>query len=635
MKKLTLLLFIVLAAPMAAQIQTTTVTGTVTGYFNQPLPGHPYTIKEMRRGRLIIPMTDFTDYTDSLGKLSFNVPRSNFTTFDTTKIRIYINAPVYNVNGDRGVWLIVPDAPTAELSTLPHTVYLGPPGYAVLIPAMDDYGDSIRVADSLARVALALAALALTEADTAQMMAAANAIQITAAKDSARFANQRLDVAEASIIDVEARRDTTGKYERDRMDDLQQDISGKQSQLTVDQLARIDSLLAAGNGVTITSQGLIRVISVTESDPLAIKKDTLSLAVYGDLLYSRKGGHWTDAGTHIYRNGPLSIGSLALPDSVVMIGDATHKAGLRVNGGIRLSGDINMQPPVGASMGGRLILPSAAAFTPDYYAFGNDPNGIIFYYKTTPILTMSYNTSIYNSVSGTAGGYVTFGQTSMGYGGANCKTHTFSNRLVVKNASTTQYSGNFGGNVKIDSMLIAKEIKTSEIGWDTLGVQQGDTLKYYVVRSDAPITINDKSAAALWKNGSITFRIPYSSSWTNPPIVAIRGDSAAGVAPYLIEANGRGGALGGNDAYNGPHTLSRVAAGNWYRGYDAGDFFPSYKVPRFNVLAGSEGTAYYVVLAVTGTNDKHETANGTIEFTVFYTMPAGNTSSWYINLDEW
>lgn len=263
-------------------------------------------VRTVARGvtRPIIIQTKKTFYTDSAGNVTMTLLRNSDVTFKT------------NAYGLDGKTLTIPDAATATLASLVPTATV-PALYAVAVPTIQfrdstgartvspdtlwvgdgllmvnkgggsndyslistasggtaPYGDSIRVADSLARLA----------------------------RDSARLANQRADVLEAEIDTVQDA----------AVAQLEADMAGKQDALTAPQLARLDSILAAGPLVVITSEGLIRKISIdttgffakyggvmTESDPTATAKASAvwdSAATNGDRSIFVKGRVWVQA----------------------------------------------------------------------------------------------------------------------------------------------------------------------------------------------------------------------------------------------------------------------------------------------------------------------------------------------------
>ncbi len=238
-----------------AQAQTTVVTGTiyetavVSGSVVTRLSNQYITLKEIQRaGSIIIRRDVSVKLTD--GTFSMTVPRSNFTAGDTTKIRMYAPAAPLDSLGIEGVWMIVPDAATADLNSMSRTRAYGPPGFALLVPrllagtsgdldAVDTlifeggatvvralgtltvtiaatmpYGDSIRVADSLARLARQIAETDSARIDTVGSAERAQIVldiqSLAARLDTAGQAERSTIVAD--IITLTSRIADAGKW---------------------------------------------------------------------------------------------------------------------------------------------------------------------------------------------------------------------------------------------------------------------------------------------------------------------------------------------------------------------------------------------------------------------------------------
>jgi hypothetical protein len=92
------------------------------------------------------------DTSDALGYIELTVTRNSVIYLSCDPRRPVRGIPTT----PPGIALTVPDAPTHQLALLlPPTAV--PQGYIVAIPALSNYGDSIRVADSVAQLALTLA----------------------------------------------------------------------------------------------------------------------------------------------------------------------------------------------------------------------------------------------------------------------------------------------------------------------------------------------------------------------------------------------------------------------------------------------------------------------------------------------
>ncbi len=190
--------------------------------------------------------------------------------------------------------------------------------------------------------------------------------------------------------------------------------------------------------------------------------------------------------------------------------------------------DIILERPVGTGMGSRIIIPSAVAFGSDYYAIGNTPNGVCFYYKTTPTLMVTWDYHLGRQD----------GQSATYYEPQHlvhaATRNTFNGRISVKSPSTTQHSGNFGGNLQVDSSLIARGgVKTPIVVIDTLGVNQSDSMRYNFVGETLPIAYQPMTEAM----GSRTYRFAYAARSGKTKIVKCIADSVNGVAISRIEIN--------------------------------------------------------------------------------------------------
>jgi hypothetical protein len=375
----------------------TTVSGTVYEYADTtaagtgpvvsiPMREGSITIHECVRGTLLIYRKSVTVKITN-GAYSFQVPRSLGT--DTTKIRV--SAPISGLEkGTYGVWVAIPEAATADLESLPRNVYVGiPSGMIAAVPKVyigesgdvsapdtllfsgvtvtdvfgtktitvtggsgGSYGDSIHVADSLARVALDSASAARQSllnqvaALTARIDTAGTYTriqlyaQIATLFDSLGTIEQQISALDSVITlhadtlaslraDLDAHRNGANPHP---VYLTEPEGDGRyQALLTPAQQALLDSSIAAGVRVVIYSVGKIRVIEVDTAGLMIhgnwlynnlvasinnkLNSDTASLGAALDGLYARSGGAsvWTTATNYVYRDGGITLGGTTSP----------------------------------------------------------------------------------------------------------------------------------------------------------------------------------------------------------------------------------------------------------------------------------------------------------------------------------
>lgn len=113
-----------LAATAAAQVQTTNVTGTVVDATGQPVPNARLTITKVVKGGVVVSTRQIDIRADSAGHVNFNVLRGSTA---------YFEGNVVGLERPGGTALLVPDAASADFSTLLPTV--PPPAGALLTHA--------------------------------------------------------------------------------------------------------------------------------------------------------------------------------------------------------------------------------------------------------------------------------------------------------------------------------------------------------------------------------------------------------------------------------------------------------------------------------------------------------------------
>ncbi len=478
MKHITLIFILLLfALPATAQDQVTTVTGTARDYSLQVMPDHPYTIKEVRRGGYIIPIRDVTGYTDSVGVLTFEVPRSNFTTFDTTKVHLVLNAPQYWNNG-RGVWLIIPDASTAELSTLPPAQYLGPPGFAVVVPSDLPYGDSIAIADSLARTALdsasaarqdLLIAIAQLQAQLDTAGAATRSVienDIAALYAQLSAVSGQIAALTADLAALGARVDTVGAAERAVIEAHNAQQDGSIAGVISDNLAQEDSI----------------ALRRLEIDELQQEQDAQDIAIADAgkwVQYDAVGTYkvaapkWTPTPGDTLVAEIDNAGNARFAGSVNATGEITSSAGISFGGGKRIYeniGDIGFND--------RLRIPSAFVGWNNGITFGEAGTAASIAGQTGSMDMIFKSNGIERGRLLQGGGW-TFGTPTTNY-----------------------FNANFGGTVHIDSSLIArKTLIAPRVVYDTTDMTVSDSVAYTVTSMRKPFIGN----VGGWGTNSETF----------------------------------------------------------------------------------------------------------------------------------
>lgn len=199
--------------------------------------------------------------------------------------------------------------------------------------------------------------------------------------------------------------------------------------------------------------------------------------------------------------------------------------------------------------------------------------------------------------------------------------------------SSVYFPTNFA--VHEDSTAFLPTIRTSLVHWDTLGVQQGDTLQYYVKAVKHPITFvyNGSTYYPATKQGSVTFIIP--ADMTLGPIVGMfRADSVANVHIQMIRQKGEGGrATVGSGTWENYCSgfeewvnVSSSATVNWGSVTGA-------KAPRLRGTANNPG-AYCRQFSVMGVGGNASDAYGLIEVEVIFIMDSDSQSSWYVTIDD-
>jgi hypothetical protein len=318
---------------------------------------------------------------------------------------------------------------------------------------------------------------------------------------------------------------------RNRLDLAEIEIDTKQNQLTAAQLVRLDSVLAGGYRISVTSAGNIKIITfdstglfdayggvMVESDPTATSKAQDVVSDSLDAAIDRAGGgsKWTDGAGYIYRDGPVTIGGT--------------------------------QNPISQQVG--LYLPR------------------------------------------------------------NIRQHP-------------------------DSTADLGAVRTPRVIWDTLGVQQSDTLRYWVESVKEPKSFIYKTAGtySAAKQGSVTFVIP-ADMQLGSVTGAFRVDSAAGVAIQQIRQRGVGGRATLIPGYQNFRAeieeaidVSATAlAVNW-------GSTSAQKAPRLRGVA-SNPSNYVRPFSVMGVGGNASDAYGLITVEVVFIMPASSTSSWYVTIDR-
>ncbi len=205
--KYTLVLFILLAIPAAAQY-TPPDSCIVEGYLLkpnlQPAPGKKVEVLKAIIGGHVTTYDKESYESDETGYIRMVLIRNSRTWL--------YGRDVLGLDKPGGVQLSIPDAADARLEQLPPSITV-PPLYIAAVPVPNNYGDSLHVADSLARAAIALAeAAANGEAVHAADSIARHADSLAAvALDSASTARQDLLIA---IAQLQAQLDTAGTHTR-------------------------------------------------------------------------------------------------------------------------------------------------------------------------------------------------------------------------------------------------------------------------------------------------------------------------------------------------------------------------------------------------------------------------------------
>jgi hypothetical protein len=329
MKKILSLLFAVILLSSVARSQTCTISGQISGLPAGTSGRTAVVVKEVIRAGYLFPMQNYTVPMASNGSFRIVVPQTIGT--DTTKIRIYADVPGWRGVGGAGEWMNVPHGATALLSSLTHsTVSQSYPFIATLTSFVDSAGgvyvnDTLRFGAGLRVIQSPTGGpptLIATGSGTGDMLKADSNKATSGGFATVQFVYDNAGTGGSG--------DTTGTTNRPEMTNIENDvktvrdiaggkgdsdslkaaadtlaahrtqIDTKQNTLSAAQIARLDSSLAEGYAISITSSGTIKIIAVdttgffaafggvmTESDPTAIKADTASLAVLADQMYPR------------------------------------------------------------------------------------------------------------------------------------------------------------------------------------------------------------------------------------------------------------------------------------------------------------------------------------------------------------
>jgi hypothetical protein len=375
MKKILFLLLFLPAMTQAQTFGTCTVSGKLylmDGSVKDSIKVMVVKTVPRGTGRPIVIQTRRTYYSDSAGNISMPLLRNSDVTFES------------NAYGLTGKTLYIPDAATATLESLVPAAAV-PNLHVVAVPSLttvDSSGgsyvtDSIRIGSGLRLIQHpsggGTPTLIATGSGTGDMLKADSNKATSGGFATVQFVydnagtggatdttslSYRIDVnkdgiagkaeADSVSLQIKAVKDLIGgkggsdslKVAYDTLSAHRTQIDTKQNTLSAAQIARLDSSLASGYAISITSSGTIQVIAIdttglfnawggvmTESDPLSIAKDTASLAVYGDQMYPR--------------SAPPSLWTDGTPsDSTAVLGSPTETKGVHVYGGLKLEGAV-------------------------------------------------------------------------------------------------------------------------------------------------------------------------------------------------------------------------------------------------------------------------------------------------------
>jgi hypothetical protein len=279
--------------PVLSYGQTATVTGTAYDFGLVGTRADIIVYEVVRSGYLItMPTQGMRVQVSTTGAFKFTVPQSVGT--DTTKIRVFVNATNWKGQGDKGVWINLPTGSTHTLVSLTPTSYI-PSSYPVIVSRQlfyDSTGAAVFLSDTL-HIGTGLLAVpkgngsndytlistASGGTDTTSLSYRIDAVKTTA--DNALPKSDTTALHAQQLADIRAK----NNVQDDTLTAHKTAIDTKQNVLTAAQIARLDSSLAAGYAISITSAGTIQIIAVdttgffaafggviTESDPTATAK---------------------------------------------------------------------------------------------------------------------------------------------------------------------------------------------------------------------------------------------------------------------------------------------------------------------------------------------------------------------------
>lgn len=364
MKRLLILIALLLPAVARAQLlppDTCIVEGYIYGNDLKPAAGEKvYALKSIVSG-----------YVTTLAKSEFEADSTGFirmVLFRDSRTWLY-GRKVRGLDRLGGVQVPIPDTSWALLYNLIPVEDI-PDSYVVAATLSGDvsrYGDSIRVADSLARAALdslqtrriewqtkldslwaaldtaGQAERGVIEAEVASLYASLATItgQIATLTSNLASLTSRVDAVEAKNAQQD---DTTAAIRADL--DAHRNGADPHPQYATDVVVDANSnAISALQDTAMHHADSIRILRqyaelLLTYIGLKLNSDTASIAAVLDDMYSRSGGGglslWTDATTHIYRDGAVSIGTTAAGDSLFYV-----NGGLHLTGGVKVDQAVN------------------------------------------------------------------------------------------------------------------------------------------------------------------------------------------------------------------------------------------------------------------------------------------------------